>query len=105
MPGQFAAQCCASDQVEFMLPHRTVINLLVQSTHMGQFVNEGFEAVVASIASNQDSLAASERDPAHLSSMDILDYRFAHQVHFPARRHRFPPDSRPGLPRDIGDVF
>ena len=87
-----------------MLPHWTVIDLLVQSAKMGQFMNEGFEAVVASVASNQDGLAASKCDPADMSPMHVLDYCLTHQVDSPARRHRFRPYSGPSLACDVGDV-
>lgn len=87
-----------------MLPHWTMINLLVQCAHMSKFMNKGFEAIVASIASNQDRLAATKRDPANLSSMYILDDCFAHQVYLPSWRHRLRPDSRPRLARDLGDI-
>ena len=105
MAGQFIAEQYARNRIEFVLPHRTVVGRFLQRAQMRQFMDQRFETVMASIASDQNSLAARQRDPTDLPAMYALDHGLAHQVHLPAGRHRVRPNSRPGLPGNFGDVL
>ena len=82
-----------------------MIDRLVQRSKMRDFVHERLEAVVFGVATDQNSLVASQEDAANRSSVYSLKYSLSDQIDAPILRHLIAPYPQPGLPDEFGDFL
>src|SRR5579871_159046 len=105
VPLQLAAEQRARHAIELVIPHRSMVERLIEGPQMRQLVHQRVEAVMAGVAADEDRPVAAHQNAADLASVNVLDHGFAHQVHAPSPGHFVAPDARPGPARKLGDIL